>query len=326
MFIEVLVHAGPLEIQPRAWNHFPMALAIPKAAILSMVGPIALLLTGYLGWRFYGAKALDSTYYALKKENIHISDPPPWLRSDVVAEVFSESGLERMSLLDDQTSAVIAKAFDTHPWVRKTHRVQRMAAGQIMVNLEFRQPIAMVHCLSDAPVQESTPTGASSDLSSGVPTSAGATPDSAGQESFLPVDTEGVLLPTKDFSQADIANYLLIYGQNIKSVDYPRVGMVLSDSQIQEAIMLARLVEPMRSSGQLKLSSIYVYPSGASPRSRWKLELTTKGGPRILWGSPPGKEASGEPTANSKLKRLVELARDPKRIGSAEVDLTQVLR
>jgi hypothetical protein len=326
MFIEVLVHAGPLEIQPRAWNHFPMALAIPKAAILSMVGPIALLLTGYLGWRFYGAKALDSTYYALKKENIHISDPPPWLRSDVVAEVFSESGLERMSLLDDQTSAVIAKAFDTHPWVRKTHRVQRMAAGQIMVNLEFRQPIAMVHCLSDAPLQESTPTGASSDLPSGVPTSAGATPDSAGQESFLPVDTEGVLLPTKDFSQADIANYLLIYGQNIKAVDYPRVGMVLGDSQIQEAIMLARLVEPMRSSGQLKLSSIYVYPSGASPRSRWKLELTTKGGPRILWGSPPGKEASGEPTANSKLKRLVELARDPKRIGSAEVDLTQVLR
>ena len=326
MFIEDLVHAGPLEIQPRVWNHFPMALAIPKAAILSMVGPIALLLTGYLGWRFYGAKALDSTYYALKKENIHISDPPPWLRSDVVAEVFSESGLERMSLLDDQTSAVIAKAFDTHPWVRKTHRVQRMAAGQIMVNLEFRQPIAMVHCLSDSPVQESNPSGASSDLPSGVPTSAGATPDGAGQESFLPVDTEGVLLPTKDFSQADIANYLLIYGQNIKAVDYPRVGMVLSDSQIQEAIMLARLVEPMRSSGQLKLSSIYVYPSGASPRSRWKLELTTKGGPRILWGSPPGKEASEEPTANSKLKRLVELTRDPKRIGSAEVDLTQVLR
>lgn len=312
-----------------------MALAIPKAAILSMVGPIALLLTGYLGWRFYGAKALDSTYYALKKENIHISDPPPWLRSDVVAEVFSESGLERMSLLDDQTSAVIAKAFDTHPWVRKTHRVQRMAAGQIMVNLEFRQPIAMVHCLSDVPSQESAPSGASSDLPSGLSSSAGAgasgaegvvAPDGAGQESFLPVDTEGVLLPTKDFSQADIANYLLIYGRNIKAVDYPRVGMVLNDSQVQEAIMLARLVEPLRANGQLKLSSIYVYPSGASVRSRWKLELTTKGGPRILWGSPPGKEASGEPTANAKLKRLVELARDPKRIGSAEVDLTQVVR
>jgi hypothetical protein len=312
-----------------------MAIAIPKAAILSMVGPIALLLTGYLGWRFYGAKALDSTYYALKKENIHISDPPPWLRSDVVAEVFSESGLERMSLLDDQTSAVIAKAFDTHPWVRKTHRVQRMAAGQIMVNLEFRQPIAMVHCLSDVQAQVGGPSGDADNMPDVSPASKGvvandaqgeASQDAAGQESFLPVDTEGVLLPTKDFSQADIANYLLIYGQNIKAVDYPRVGMVLNDSQVQEAIMLARLIEPLRSSGQMKLSSIYVYPSGASPRSRWKLELTTKGGPRILWGSPPGKEASGEPTANTKLKRLVELARDPKRVGSSEVDLTQILR
>ncbi len=287
-----------------------MALAIPKAAILSMVGPIALLLTGYLGWRFYGAKALDTKYYALRKENIHISDPPPWLRSDVVSEVFTESGLERMSLLDDQTSAVIAKAFDSHPWVRKTHRVQRMAAGQVMINLEFRQPIAMVHCVAGGP--STSVDRSQGERSEGV----------AEQESFLPVDTEGVLLPTKDFTQADIANYLLIYAQSVRASDYPRVGMILGDSQIQEAILLARLVEPLRASGQMKLSSIYVYPATISQRSRWKLELTTKGGPRILWGSPPGKEGSSEPTANAKLKRLGELALDPKVWGRNEIDLT----
>jgi hypothetical protein len=294
-----------------------MALAIPKAAILSMVGPIALLLTGYLGWRFYGAKALDTKYYALRKENIHISDPPAWLRSDIVSEVFTESGLERMSLLDDQTSAVIAKAFDSHPWVRKTHRVQRMAAGQIMINLEFRQPIAMVHCVAggasaSADASQRDPSGGGSEQPAGV----------VEQESFLPVDTEGVLLPTKDFTQTDIANYLLIYAQGVRASDYPRVGMMLGDAQIQEAILLARLVEPLRASGQMKLSSIYVYPATISQRSRWKLELTTKGGPRILWGSPPGKEGSSEPTANAKLKRLVELALDPKVWGKTEIDLT----
>jgi hypothetical protein len=274
--------------------------AIPKAAILSMVGPMALLLAGYLGWRFYGAKALDTTYYALKQENIHISDKPSWLKSDVVSEVFEQSGLGRMSLLDDQTAAVIAKAFDSHPWVKKTHRVHRMAGGQIMINAEFRQPVAMVHCEAD-------PNGGSGGIE---------------QESFLPVDSDGVLLPTKDFSQDDIPNYMLIYAQNIRASDYPRVGMVLADPQITEAILLCRFLGPLRAQGLSKLSSVYVYPNANAGKSRWKLELTTKGGPRFMWGSAPTRESNTEPTANTKLKRLVEAIGDTSQWAQAEVDLT----
>ncbi|MFN9509978.1 MAG: cell division protein FtsQ/DivIB [Planctomycetota bacterium] len=277
-----------------------MFRAIPKAAILSMVGPMALLLAGYLGWRFYGAKALDAAYYAVKQENIHISDRPPWLKSDVVAEVFEQNGLGRMSLLDDLTAAVIAKAFDGHPWVKKTHRVHRMAGGQIMINAEFRQPVAMVHCDPDP----------SSDSGG------------AGQESFLPVDGEGILLPTKDFSQEDIPDYMLIYAQNIRASDYPRVGMIMADPQISEAILLCRFLGPLRSHGLSKLSSVYVYPNTGGGKSRWKLELTTKGGPRIMWGSAPTHESSNEPTANVKLKRLAELIGDSAQWAQAEVDLT----
>ena len=91
-----------------------MLKSIPRSAILSTVGPVALMLTGYLGWRYYGAEALDTKYYALREENIHISDKPVWLRSNVVSEVFQESRLDRMSLLDDQTSAVIAKIGRAH--------------------------------------------------------------------------------------------------------------------------------------------------------------------------------------------------------------------
>ncbi len=277
-----------------------MFKAIPKAAILSMVGPMALLLAGYLGWRFYGAKALDTTYYALKQENIHISDKPTWLRSDVVSEVFEQSRLERMSLLDDQTTAVIAKAFDTHPWVKKTQRVHRMAGGQIMINAEFRQPVAMVHC-------ESEPN---------------ATSGAMDQESFLPVDAEGVLLPTKDFSQEDIPNYMLIYAQNIRVSDYPRVGMIIADTQITEAILLCRFLGQHRAPALSKLSSVYVYPNIAGSKSRWKLELTTKGGPRIMWGSAPTHESNSEPTANTKLKRLVELIGESAQWAKSEIDLT----
>lgn len=279
-----------------------MFKTIPKAAILSMVGPMALLLAGYLGWRFYGAKALDTTYYAIKQENIHISDQPSWLRaevvSNVVAEVYEQRGLGRMSLLDDQTNAVIAKAFDSHPWIKKTHRVHRMAGGQIMINAEFRQPVAMVHCQDDGQ------------------------PGTTNQESFLPIDGEGVLLPTKDFSQDDIPNYMLIYAQSIRSSDYPRVGMILADPQIQEAILLCRFLGPLRTQGLSKLSSVYVYPNPTGAKSRWKLEMTTKGGPRVMWGSAPTREGNSEPTANTKLKRLIELIGDATQWAQAEVDLS----
>lgn len=281
-----------------------MFKAIPKAAILSMVGPMALLLAGYLGWRFYGAKALDTAYYAVKQENIHISDRPNWLRTEVlssiVEEVYEQSGLGRMSLLDDQTNAVIAKAFDSHPWIKKTHRVHRMAGGQIMINAEFRQPLAMVHC--DAQV----------DASAGT----------MDHESFLPVDSEGVLLPTKDFSQEDIPSYMLIYAQNIRASDYPHVGMILADPQVQDAILLCRFLGPVKAQGLAKLSSIYVYPNPAGEKSRWKLEITTKDGPRIMWGSAPTREGNTEPTANTKLKRLVDLIGDNVQWAQAEVDLS----
>jgi hypothetical protein len=279
-----------------------MFRAIPKAAILSMVGPMALLLAGYLGWRFYGAKALDIKYYAVKQENIHLSDRPAWLKSDIVGEVFEQRGLGQLTLLDDLTTAGIAKAFDAHPWVKKTHRVHLMAGGQIMVSAEFRQPVAMVHCDAEQ----------------------GSASGGIGQESFLPVDGEGVLLPTKDFSQEDIPNYMIIYAQNIRASDYPRVGMMMAEPQIAEAILLCRFLGPLRAQGLSKLSSVYVYPSSSGGKSRWKLELTTKGGPRIMWGSAPTHEASNEPTANVKLKRLAELLSDSNQWAQAEVDLTVI--
>ena len=98
--------------------------------------------------------------------------------------------------------------------------------------------------------------------------------------------------------------------------------MLLADPQIAEAILLCRFLAPMRAQGIAKLSSIYVYPNASGSTSRWRLEITTQGGPRILWGSAPSHEATSEPTANTKLKRLVELSRDSTKWAQAELDLT----
>ncbi|MBU6237469.1 MAG: hypothetical protein KGQ51_06545 [Planctomycetes bacterium] len=272
--------------------------SIPRAAILSLVGPLILLLVGYLGWRYYGAKALDSTFYAVKPENIHMTNTPAWLKTDIVREVFEGSNLGRMSLLDDQTAAVIARAFDAHPWIRKTYRVQKMAGGQILVNVEYRNPIAMVHCETD-----------SSEVS-----------DGGAKESFLPIDAEGVLLPTKDFAQADIPNYMLIYARNIRASDHRRVGTPLGDSQVAEAVLLARELLPLRE--ETNVVALYVYPTRSSGKAKWMLELATRGGPRIIWGSAPGLEARDEPSLPWKIKRLREITSQRELWSQPEFDLS----
>jgi hypothetical protein len=112
-----------------------------------MVGPLLLCVFGYVGWRFYGAPRLDMAYYGLKKENIHVPAQLKWMReTNVLDEVFDQSNLSNMSLLDSQTPVVLARLFNAHPCVRRTLRVERLA-GQIMINLEYREPVAMVCCM-----------------------------------------------------------------------------------------------------------------------------------------------------------------------------------
>jgi len=272
---------------------------IPRAAILSLVGPGILLLVGYLGWRYYGAKTLDGVFYAVKPESIHVTNTPPWLKTDIVKEVFEGSNLGKMSLLDDQTAAVIARAFDAHPWIRKTYRVQKMAGGQILVNVEYRTPIAMVHCEIDDKDGKSA----------------------AADESFLPIDSEGVLLPTKDFSQADISKYVLIYARNIRASDHRRVGTPLGDSQVDEAIQLCR--ELLARRDEASVVAIYVYPTRSVGKAKWMLELATRGGPRIIWGSAPGLEGRDEPSLQWKMKRLLEITSQRDLWSQPEFDLSR---
>ncbi len=285
---------------PLFWSHLWRGLqAIPRAAILSLIGPSILLLVGYMGWRYYGAKALDSTFYALKQENVHLTNTPTWLRTNIVEEVYQGSGLGRMSLLDDQTAAVVARAFDAHPWIRKTYRVQKMAGGQLLVNVEYRVPVAMVYCQSEP--DETT--------------------GNAARESFLPIDSQGVLLPTKDFTQSDVPNYLLIYARNIRAADHRRVGTPMGDSQIEEAVLLCRELQSIRT--EANIVGVYVYPSRRAGKAKWALEITTRGGPRIMWGSAPGLEGIGEPHAALKMRRLLEITSNKELWTQPEFDLSE---
>lgn len=261
-----------------------------------MIGPLLLCVCGYVGWRFYGAPKLDMAYYGLKKENIHLPTQLKWMReTNVLDDVFDQSNLASMSLLDSQTPVVLARLFNAHPCVRRTLRVERLA-GQVMINLEYREPVAMVYCIDKD--------------------------EATGQEKacFLPVDAESVLLDTKNFTSTDVPQYIAIHTENPMLSGKPVAGKPFGDSRVEEAVQLCWLLKRFRESAQI--TGVYVYKAPRVGKSRWWLEIETASGPRFEWGSAPGMEGLDEPTAETKLNHLLSVAKDSKQWSQPHVVLS----
>jgi hypothetical protein len=286
--------------QPMFWTHLAQWIrAIPRSALLSMVGPLALCVLGYFGWRYYGASKLDLAYYALTKENLHLPPQPRWLKNtNVLDEVFDGSALGNLSLLDSRTSAVLARVFDAHPCVRKTHRVTP-TAGQVMIHLEYREPVAMV-CL---PEPNSKP--------------------GAERYGYLPVDIDSVLLNPNNFSEEDVLQYIAIYPPTPMEMPTKLViGKPLGDSRVTEPVKLCQLLAPLKEGA--KIARVYVYPSQITGKTRWWLELETLNGARIQWGSAPGLEGPYENTADAKIKQLIKISSDGSATSNKPLDLSGV--
>ena len=284
--------------QPIFWIHMISWIrSIPRSAILSMVGPSLLCVIGYFGWLYYGAHNLDMAYYGLKKENIHIPPQPPWLKkTNVLDEVFNGSSLSRLSLLDGKTPEFLARVFDAHSCVRKTHRVEKMAGG-VVVNLEYRIPVAMVHCQSNDKLTGQRKVG------------------------FLPVDAESVLLDVDNFTESDIPQYITIFPNETVLETNGNEGKPFGDPRVEEAARLCSLLRPFRE--PVKISRVMVYPSRVDGKTKWVLEIrTTETGPKFIWGSCPGKEGLGEALPDAKLKRLIEVSSDSKLWAQGLIDLS----
>ena len=303
--------------------------SVPRTFWFSVIGPLFLLIGGYFAWIQYGAPNLDRAVYGLKVENILITPKPPWIKSDVNAEVFQGADLGRLSVLDRQMSSTVFNAFRTHPWIRKVFRVQKLSGCQVRIDVEYREPIAMIYWETSNASGAShlkIRTGGSPDGNASTVTQTNASDVAENKSaSFVPVDADGVLLPWRDFESDEVLQYFLIYAKNASASG--KVGAEYGDVRIKAALLLCRLLKDYRK--QLGLERIYVYPSaspdGSQLASKWMLEVTTQSNRRFLWGSPPTFEKPGEATAEMKAERLIQLSQRPTPDQSklTEFDLTK---
>lgn len=227
----------------------------------------------YTVWRQVGEELLSSDDYWLSADDVEITPPPPWIHSDLRAEVFRDATLDGpLSILDARLTERIAKAFSLRPWVAEVRRVRKFHPARVQVELVYRRPV----CVVTAP---------------GGP---------------YPVDGEGVLLPRDDFSPVEISRYPQLTG--VGTVPQGPVGMRWGDPRVLGGAQIAAIIGPAWE--ELGLDRIVLASSEPGPPEEFVYELYTKGGTRIVWGRPPGADTPGEVPAADKLARLRSYKRE----------------
>jgi hypothetical protein len=227
-------------------------------------------------WRHVEKHVENSRDYVVGVEQVTITPPPEWVRSDVRAEAFRTARPpdRPLSSLDDGLVQSICSAFRLHPWVAKA-TVTKRAGARVNVDIVYRRPVCMV--------EVANPSG--SDL--------------------LPVDGEGVWLPGEDFSQKQKESYPCLAGIDHRPIQ--PVGHPWGNAQVVDGASIAAALLPVWQ--QLKLYRIQAAPLAPSPGDPGPTyELFTRAGTRIVWGSARKLADAGEPSTEEKVARLLGYA------------------
>jgi len=196
-----------------------------------------------------------------------VTPQPTWIHTNVKQDVIRDSQLEELNLLDPQLTEKVGRAFALHSWVASVVQVRKSYPARITVDLNYRQPVAMVE------VSSSTGPG------------------------LLFVDAHGYLLPSDDFALRQTQDFLRISAAHTAPAGV--YGTAWGDVRIEQAAGLAQFL-----ASHWKALKLYRIHAVELPGNNLVFELETKEGKRIRWGHPPGLERSPERMAEEKLRFL----------------------
>lgn len=198
--------AAPAPASPGTLATF---VASHRAGLGAIVVAAAALAAGAAIWSRYGETIRVQPDAVLFPARVTVSGVPPWVTANIVAEALRDASLDHGLPIDDpEIERKLANAFDAHPWVRRVVRVAVRHPAAADVELECREPVAMVRW----------------------------------KGGLVGVDVEGVVLPTADFTPEAAADYPRIVG--VESSPQSAAGIAWGDVEVEEAAALAALVRP----------------------------------------------------------------------------------
>ncbi len=234
----------------------------------------AVFLGGWLlVWREVRRQVLSSDGYWITQSDVEITPPPTWVHTDIRAEVFRDASLDDpLSIMDEGLAERLANAFSLHAWISKVRRVSKHYPARVTVELAYRRPVCMVQV-----------TGG-----------------------LLPVDVEGVLLPSADFSPIEAGRYPRLVG--VDTVPIGPAGTRWGDTRVVGGAEIATVLG--EAWHRLELQQIVpLNISETGHDQRYTYELFTRKGTRIIWGRSPGNALPGDPPPEQKLARLINYAK-----------------
>ena len=225
-----------------------------------------------------GAPLVDAAIQAMP-------DPPPWISANVAQEVFVQGSLSDHHLSEPGLVKIVHRAFSNHPWVRKVRRASVTSGQGVQVELEYRSPLAVV-------------------VNDKVPLLQG-----AGGVGLVPVDVDAVSLPDLTEQQANELPRIHALG-----VAPPNgFGHAWRDPRVAHSARIIALLKPLWDDASLY--SVHIPPREADRRGVGSYELRTRTSDRIVWGSAPGEERRGEPSAGDKVDELRRLLQENLLVG-----------
>lgn len=264
-----------------AWLSGFSVWAVGPGRSLLLGGLAIVLLAGAVTamWREVGEQVLSSHDYIVAAEDLDIGELPPWIHSDITSQAFEclQTSGGRISIMDNDAVERVAKAFSLHPWVKRVVKVSKHHPAKIRVELEYRRPACMVVVkMAD------------------------------GSDGLCPVDTQGVYLPTADFSSVEARRYPWLTGFRT-SAPAGGAGHHWGDERVVGAAEIAAAFQDDWT--KLGLERIEpVTPERTAYQGVYDYLLFTRGGTKIIWGRPPGSELPSEAAAADKIAKLKEFA------------------
>ena len=234
-----------------------------------------------VAWYVYKDKVARQQQFQLKPEMIVLNpEQPEWIKEDVLQAVFSDQKLEEQYLTDRKLATQLRDAFMLHPCIASVEKVSKRPDG-VDVNLLYRNPVAMVVVKLE------------------------------NRTWLYPVDDQAVVLPPRQFTKEDVANYMRVNHDYVPPAG--QIGDDWGDDKVVDAAHIAGLLAkaPWQSMG---LYNIELVDNPETKETVVYLLKKATPGFRVLWGSLPGHEQEDEITASDKIRRLVEFFNANKRL------------
>ncbi len=180
-----------------------------RAGLAALAVLTAAVAAGWALWGRFGDGTRAHPDVILMPAAVQLRGVAEWVKVDVKAEALRNASLDQGLPLDDpELQRRLARAFDMHPWVRRVVGVELMHPAAAVVEVECREPVAMV----------------------------------AWQNGLLAVDAEGVVLPSADFTADAAARYPRVTG--IESSPQGTEGFPWGDAAVEEAAAVASALGP----------------------------------------------------------------------------------